>query len=111
LTTSSKETKRAFLSIRPCGRDLFELVPRKGLVVDLQKAEKALIRIGFSVTEVSEMALTASGPHEISLFPNGKLIVFPVKTNGEAERVGEGLLDALMSEGGCVSETVRRLSD
>jgi len=107
LTTSSKEKKRVFLSIRPCGRDLFELVPRKGLAVDLQKAEKALVRVGFSVTEVSEMALTASGPHEISLFPNGKLIVFPVKTNGEAERVGEGLLDALMSEDGCVSETMR----
>jgi len=109
--TSSKETRRAFLSIRPCGRDLFELVPRKGLAVDLQKAKKALIRVGFSVTEVSEMALTASGPHEISLFPNGKLIVFPVKTNSEAERVGEDLLDALMSEDDCVSETVRRLSD
>jgi len=107
LTTSSKEKKRVFLSIRPCGRDLFELVPRKGLAVDLQKAEKALVRVGFSVTEVSEMALTASGPHEISLFPNGKLIVFPVKTNGEAERVGEDLLDALMSEDGCVSETMR----
>ena len=107
MTTSSKETKRAFLSIRPCGRDLFELVPRKGLAVDLQKAKKALARLGFSVTEVSEMALTASGPHEISLFPNGKLIVFPVKTNSEAELVGEGLLDALMSEEGCVSETTR----
>jgi len=107
LTTSSKEKKRVFLSIRPCGRDLFELVPRKGLAVDLQKAEKALVRVGFSVTEVSEMALTASGPHEISLFPNGKLIVFPVKTNGEAERVGEGLLDVLISEEGCVSETTR----
>jgi hypothetical protein len=107
LTTSLKGTKSAFLSIRPCGRDLFELVPRKGLVVDLQKAKKALIRAGFSVTEVSEMALTASGSHEISLFPNGKLIVFPVKTNSEAERVGDGLLDALMSEDGCVSETTR----
>jgi hypothetical protein len=105
LTTSLKETKRAFLSIRPCGRDLFELVPRKNLTVDLQKAGKALARIGFSVTEVSEMALTASGAHQISLFPNGKLIIFPVKTNGEAELVGEGLLDVLMSEEGCVSET------
>jgi hypothetical protein len=107
LTISLKETKRAFLSIRPCGRDVFELVPRKGLIIDLRKAEKALTRAGFSVTEVSEMALTAGGSHQISLFPNGKLIVFPVKTNGEAERVGESLLGALMSEAGCVSETTR----
>lgn len=103
MTTSLKETRRAFLSIRPCGRDLFELVPRKGLAVDLPKAEKALTRAGFSVTEVSEMALTASGSHEISLFPNGKLIVFPVKTNDEAERFGEVLLGALIAEEGCVS--------
>ena len=104
MTTSSKETRRAFLSIRPCGRDVFELIPRKGLAVDLQKAGRALARAGFRVTELSEMAVTASGPQEISLFPTGKLIVFPVKTNDEAEQVGESLLDALMSEEGCVSE-------
>lgn len=105
--TSLKEIRRPFLSIRPCGRDLFELVPRKGLVIDLEKAKIALTRVGFRVTEISEMALTASGPQDISIFPNGKLIVFPVKTNSEAEQVGEGLLDTLMSEEGCVSETTR----
>jgi hypothetical protein len=91
------------LSIRPCGRDLFELIPRESLSIDLKRASSALGRIGFNVTEVSEMALTASGPHEISLFPNGKILVFPVKTNGEAEQVGEALLRVLMSEEGCVS--------
>ena len=105
--TSSKGTSPAFLSIRPCGRDLFELIPRERISIDLEKASRALGRSGFNVTEVSEMALTASGPLEISLFPNGKILVFPAKTNGEAEKAGEGLLAILSTEEGCVSERPR----
>ena len=90
--------------MRPCGRDLFELIPKRPLSVDLHAASKALAATGYTVSEVSEMALTASGPHEVSIFPNGKMMVFPAKTNEEAERIGEALLEALMSEGGCISE-------
>lgn len=60
--------------------------------IDLSIASKALGAAGYRVTEVSEMALTASGPNEVSIFPNGKMIVFPAKTNDEAERIGEQLL-------------------
>jgi len=51
------------------------------------------------------MALTASGPHEVSIFPNGKMMVFPAKTNSQAERMGGKLLEALASERGCVFES------
>ncbi len=101
---SSTERSRSFLSIRPCGRDVFELIPRRRLRVDLAKASAALERRGFKISEVSEMALTASGPNEISLFPDGKLLVYPAKSNREAEEIGEALLRHLESEKGCVSE-------
>ena len=94
-TTSSREARREFLSVRPCGRDLFELIPRTPVNVDLGKASKMLSGLGYNVTEVSEMALTASGPREISIFPNGKMMVFPAKTNEEAERIGGEILRAI----------------
>jgi len=71
--------------------------------IDLESASEALSAAGYKISEVSEMALTASGPHEISIFPNGKMIVYPAKTNEEAERIGEKLLSALRSEKGCLS--------
>jgi len=72
--------------------------------IDLQRASKALTAAGFNVSEVSEMALTASGPQEISIFPNGKMMVYPAKTNSQAEQIGSKLLAALTSECGCVSD-------
>jgi len=100
---SSKEARNEFLSVRPCGRDLFELIPKRAIRIDLQAASKALRSAGYTVSEVSEMALTASGPYEVSIFPNGKMMVFPAKTNEEAERIGQKLLDTLMREKGCIS--------
>jgi hypothetical protein len=75
------------------------------LRIDLQAASKVLTTVGFYVSEVSEMALTASGPHEVSIFPNGKMMIFPAKTNSQAERMGGKLLEALASERGCVFES------
>jgi hypothetical protein len=94
-TTSSREARLEFLSVRPCGRDLFELIPKRPVRVDLRAASKTLSGMGYKVSEVSEMALTASGPREISIFPDGKMMVFPAKTNEEAERVGSEILGAI----------------
>lgn len=96
MTRSSDEKK--FVSVRPCGRDLFELIPRIETRIDLISASKALRAAGYNVTEVSEMALTATGPHEVSIFPNGKMIVYPAKSNIEAESIGNNLLDIICSE-------------
>lgn len=101
--TSSKEARREFLSVRPCGRDLFELIPRRPMRIDLQAASKALSLMGYTVSEISEMALTASGPFELSIFPDGKMMIFPAKTNEEAEMIGGRLLEKLISVAGCVS--------
>ncbi len=93
MTRSSAD--RIFLSVRPCGRDLFELIPRTKTDIDLYAASKALRAAGYKITDISEMALTASGPLEISIFPNGKMIVFPAKSDSDAESIGSKLLDII----------------
>ena len=70
--------------------------------INLEAASKALTAAGFTVSEVSEMALTASGPHEVSIFPNGKMMVFPAKTNSQAEEMGGRVLAALVLERACI---------
>lgn len=90
MTRSSAE--RNFVSVRPCGRDLFELIPRTETRIDLDSASKALRAAGYNVTDLSEVALTASGPNEISIFPDGKMLVYPAKSNTEAETIGSKLL-------------------
>jgi TATA-box binding protein (TBP) (component of TFIID and TFIIIB) len=98
-----RSSRHEFLSVRPCGRDLFELIPKKATRIDLASASKALTAAGYDVSELSEMALTASGPNEISIFPNGKMLIFPAKTNEEAEKMGQKMIEALMIEKGCIS--------
>jgi TATA-box binding protein (TBP) (component of TFIID and TFIIIB) len=93
LTRSPDERK--FVSVRPCGRDLFELIPRSDTRIDLASASKALRSAGYNITDISEMALTAGGPNEVSIFPNGKMIVFPAKSNEEAEDIGRKILDII----------------
>ena len=101
---SRREAKHDFLSVRPCGADLFELIPRKSMRIDLSLASGALAAAGYDISEVSEMALTASGPYELSIFPNGKMMVFPAKTNDQAERIGAEIFAILNSAGGCVDK-------
>lgn len=101
-TTSSKETRGEFLSVRPCGRELFELIPKRRIRINLQKASEALSRSGFEIADLDEMVLTAIGAHDLSLFPNGKMLVHPVKTNGEAEELGGGIMGILRGYKGCV---------
>lgn len=91
--------KNEFVSVRPCGRDLYELVPRRAMKVELNSASAALSESGYRIDEISDMVLTLSGPHSLSLYPNGKMLVFPARTNEEAECIGEMLLQMLRSSG------------
>lgn len=102
--TSSRGTRSAFLSVRPCGRDLFELIPKGKVRIDLRKASDALRRSGYEILEVSEMAITAKGKHDLSLFPNGKMIVHPVRSNEDAEELGKRIMAILASEEDCAEE-------
>ena len=88
--------------MRPCGRDLFELIPKREVRVDLAKAAKAMEKSGFRVSECSELVLTIANTHDISVFPNGKILVFPVKTPDEAEAVGNRILNTLEKNKKCI---------
>lgn len=88
--------------MRPCGRDLFELIPKRELRVDLDRAAKILRKSGFRVSEQSELVLSMSDTHDISIFPNGKILVFPVKTGEEAEVLGNRILGAIEKDKKCI---------
>lgn len=90
--------------MRPCGRQLFELIPRGKLRVNLDLAEGTLRDAGYEIVDCSELVLSVRKKHEISLYPNGKMIVFPVETDSEAARVGENILSILKNKKDCLAQ-------
>jgi len=88
--------------MRPCGRDLFELIPKRELRIDLGRAAKVLRKSGFDISERSELVLTIANDQDISVFPNGKIMAFPVKTADEAEKVGNNILGTLEKDKKCI---------
>ena len=88
--------------MRPCGRDLFELIPKNSVRLDLGKTSRILKKIGYEILDESDMVLTAKGKCDLSIYPNGKMLVHPFKSNKEAESMGGEILAILCDEKGCV---------
>jgi len=93
-----------FISVRPCGRDLFELIPKKNLKINLDLAADLMEKQGFEISDKSEMALSVKREHDICLYPNGKMLVFPAKSGEEAEQIGQNIIGILRGSQGCVLE-------
>jgi len=87
--------------IRPCGRRLFELVPKREVSVDLNWAKKAFEKSGYEIIDFSELVLSVKKRYDISIFPNGKMLIFPADTNDEAEMIGRDIY-ALMKDENCI---------
>jgi ArsR family metal-binding transcriptional regulator len=75
-----------FLALRPCKGDMFEAVPKERLQLDLARCAALLARAGFEVVSDAGVMLTVRKEVEITLYPHGRLMVFPVKTREEAAR-------------------------
>lgn len=91
-----------FLMMRPCGRQLFELIPKNDMSICLETASEGLAGMGYEIVEYSELILSIRKDYDVSIYPSGKMIVFPVESNEEAERVGSSVFSSLEKIEGCI---------
>lgn len=75
-----------FLALRPCKGDMFEAVPKGRVTLDLGRCRQLLTEGGFEVVSDVEVMLTVRKDVEVSLYPHGRLMMFPVTSREEAAR-------------------------
>jgi hypothetical protein len=73
-----------FLALRPCKGDMFEAVPKDRLTLDLGRCRQLLTEGGFEVISDVGVMLTVQKDVEITLYPHGRLMMYPVTSKEEA---------------------------
>lgn len=94
-TKSSGDQRGDFITVRPCGRELFELIPRRVLAIDINSAASRLQEAGFQIIERSELVLQIKKEKDISIYPNGKMLVFPAENGEAAETIGRDIMNII----------------
>ena len=104
MTKSSRKTNHEFLSVKPCGRDLYELIPKKNVRFEIDTIAKTLEREGFKIMDQSDLVIQVKKAHDISLYPSGKMLVFPASSGEEAVEIGQEIMILLRKSGNCIQE-------
>jgi hypothetical protein len=81
--------------VKPCGPELYELIPKRNIRIDIAAAARVLERDGFQIIERSDLVLHVRDEHEISIYPSGKILVFPAKGAEAAASVGHRMMAIL----------------
>ncbi len=84
-----------FVALRPCKGDMFEAVPRERLELDLVRCASLLSRAGYEIVSDPGVMLTVKREVEVTIYPHGRLMVFPAKTREEAARHASAVFSAL----------------
>ncbi len=84
-----------FLAVKPCKHDAYEAVPKRRVTLDLDECEGKLRGKGYEVLSNPKVMLVVRKGVEVSIYPHGRLLMQPVKTKDEAERVARELFAAL----------------
>jgi len=84
-----------FLAVKPCKFDAFEAVPKDRVKLDLSKCEGVLSEKGYEILSNPKVMLVVKKDIEISIYPLGRLLMHPVKTREDAERIAKELYKAL----------------
>ena len=88
MTRSPSRTDSDFISVKPCGQNLYELVPKRSIRLDIGYIAVQLERAGYRIMESSDLVLQIKGEHDISIYPSGRMLVFPAENGKAAEAVG-----------------------
>jgi len=102
---SAERNRPEFISIRPCGPALFELVPKRDIRIDLEEAAQVLVQEGFEIIDGSKLILSIRKSHEVNLYPHGRMLVYPANTGEEAERIGTEILTILENARGVTNRS------
>jgi ArsR family metal-binding transcriptional regulator len=84
-----------FVAVKPCKFDAYEAVPKGKLTLDLEDAEKTLRAHGYQILSNPRVMLVVKKSVEITVYPHGRLLMHPVKSRDEAERLARELFTVL----------------
>ncbi len=84
-----------FLAVKPCRFDAFEAVPKGRVSLDLEKAEATLSRKGYEIVSNPKVLLVLKKGIEITLYPHGRVLMSPVSSREQAEKIAKELYSAL----------------
>ena len=93
--------------VQPCGKDIFEIIPKTRRRIRLDCAGDLLSKKGYEVLESTSMVLTVEKVAQISIFKHGRMLLFPVKTVKEAEGIAKEIIELLKQDKGCFEPAKR----
>jgi len=81
---------------KPCRSKMaYEFLPKKKVLIDLEKASSELSLIGNIEVTTKVLLMLRIEPCTVSLFPSGKILVRGEREEGKAKRIAEKLVKAL----------------
>lgn len=84
-----------FLAVKPCRHDAFEAVPKEKVELDLCDCEVRLCKSGYEILSNPKVMLVVRKEVEITVYPRGRLLMYPVKNREDASRFAKELYSAL----------------
>jgi len=84
-----------FMAVKPCRFDAYEAVPKGRVDLDLDECEKVLAGEGYEILSNAGVMLVLKKEVEITLYPHGRLLLYPVSERETAIRLARELYLAL----------------
>ncbi len=84
-----------FLAVKPCKHNAYEAIPKGKVSLDIDESEKALSAKGYEILSNPKVMLVVRKGVEISIYPRGRLLMHPVASRAEAERIAQALYEDL----------------
>lgn len=81
--------------MRPCRHAAFEAVPKRKVDLNLDECERVLGRSGYEVVANPKVMLVVKKGVEITVYPHGRLLMYPVSNREDAERIATELYSVL----------------
>lgn len=75
--------------VRICDSAALSVIPREPVRFDIERCGKILEAQGLEVDELGVMVTASLGGVEITLYPNGRLMLYPASDKKEAARIAD----------------------
>ncbi len=83
------------MAIRPCKADAFEVVPKRRVTLDIDECERLLAADGYEIVSNRGVMLVVRKGIEMTLYPHGRILMHPVDSKEDAQRMAEAVYASL----------------
>lgn len=87
-----------FASLKPCRYDAWDAVPKRRVRFDLPSCWSKLRAGGYELVADVGVMLVVRKEVEVTLYPNGRLLMHPVRTKEHADRVAQEVYRLVLNE-------------